>query len=262
MTFEEYINNPLETRMGGYTREIYRKNYTDKLNAVLVRENNKVDYYLYKNSKDGSYYMYMKIPSETVKGFTYDVVVRFKRPEKDPHKVDTEKDLKHYDVEFFSNDPAFVFNLEYTFKSKNMFVKDLTKRGSKEALTTKPKVTNPNNTIFYCKTIYWAYLLGEHRGLFVKSKYTEKYDAKRLFDMVMDSQEKITERQEKGESERKKKNREASEETRPQRTASKGMQNPIFSIGKAGKSAVMGKVDFSGGKKPVFGKMKSINFKK
>ena len=260
MTFEEYINNPLESRLTGHTREIYKADYTSRLNTVLVRENNKVDFHLY-TAKDGSYYMYIKIPSETVKGFTYDVVVRFKRPAKDPHKVDTEKDLKHYDVEFFSNDPAFVFNLEYTFKSHDMFVKDLTKKGSKEALTTKPKVTNPNNTVFYCKTLYWAYLLGEQRGLFTKVRYLEKYDAKRLLDMVEDSEAKIAERQEQGESQRKKKAREKREAPRASSSSSESngisfkVKNPVFSIGKAGKTpSVGGALNFNKGKK--------LNFKK
>lgn len=259
MTFEEYINNPLESRMTGHTREIYKADYTSRLNAVLVRENNKIDFHLY-SAKDGSYYMYIKIPSETVKNFTYDVVVRFKRPAKDPHKVDTEKDLKHYDVEFFSNDPAFVYNLEYTFKSKDMFVKDLTKRGSKEALTTKPKVTNPNNMVFYCKTLYWAYLVAEQRGLFLKVRYMEKYDAIRLFDMVADSEEKITARQEQGESERKKKAREKKEIPRAvsKPTGIGGIdfkvKNPIFSVGKAGKTPSVGSVNFN--------KSKKLNFKK
>ena len=257
MTFEEYINNPLESRMTAHTREMYKMDYGSRLNAVLVRENNNIEFHLYA-AKDGSYYMYIKIPSEKVKGFTYDVVIRFKRPAKDPHKVDTEKDLKHYDVEFFSNDPAFVFNLEYTFKSHDMFVKDLTKRGSHEALITKPKVTNPNNVVYYCKTLYWAYLLGEQRGLFLKSRYLERYDAKRLFDMVEDSQEKIDKRREEGASVEKKKTRERRESRPKENSSSNGIsfaiKNPVFSIGKAGKSASMGKVNFNKGK--------SINFKK
>lgn len=259
MTFEEYINNPLESRMTAHTREMIKIEYTNRLNAVLVRENNNIEFHLY-TAKDGSYYMYIKIPSETVKGFTYDVVVRFKRPSKDPHKVDTEQSLTNYDVEFFSNDPAFVYNLEYTFKSRDMFVKDLTKRGSREALTTKPKVTNPNNVVYYCKTLYWAYLIGKQRGLFTKVRYLEKYDAKRLFDMVEDSQDKIDKRQELGTSERKKKTREAKEE-QPKRSSNTGsngisfaLKNPVFSIGKSVKGPSMGKVNFN--------KSKSVNFKK
>ena len=42
MTYEEYINNPLQTRLGGYTREIYRVSYSEKLDKILVRVNNKI----------------------------------------------------------------------------------------------------------------------------------------------------------------------------------------------------------------------------
>lgn len=196
MTFEQYINNPLQTRLGGNTRELYRIMYNEKLDRILVRVNNEIEYHTYINKKDGSYYLYIKIPSEVVKDFTYDVIIRFKRP---GHNVDFDKDLKNYDVEFFSNDPAFVYNLEYTFKSKKMFVDDLKPKALKMALTQAPKVTNPNNQLVYCKSLYFAYLLAKQRGLFVKDKYIDPYIKENLLKMVEDSEDKIQRRQELGE---------------------------------------------------------------
>ena len=196
MTYEQYINNPLQTRLGGNTRELYRIMYNEKLDKILVRVNNKIDYYTYSNKKDGSYYLYIKVPSEVVKDFTYDVIIHFIRP---GHNVDFDKDLTHYDVEFFSNDPAFVYNLEYTFKSKKMFVDDLKSKAIKTALTKEPKVTNPNNQIVYCKSLYFAYLIAKQKGLFVKAKYVDPYNKENLLKMVEDSESKIARRQELGE---------------------------------------------------------------
>lgn len=195
MTYEQYINNPLQTRLGGNTRELYRAMYNAKLDNLLVRVNNDIKFKPLKNDKDGSYYLYIKIPSEVVKDFTYDVVIRFKRP---GHNVDFDKDLKAYDVEFFSNDPAFVYNLEYTFKSKDMFIKDLEPKALKLALKKEPKVTNPNNQIVYCKSLYFAYLIMKQRGLFNKSIYIDTYNKKRLLNEIEDSESKIERRQELG----------------------------------------------------------------
>ncbi len=208
MTFEEYINNPLQNRLGGSTREFYRISYTDRLEKIMVRENNKIDYKLYKNESDGSYYYYIKIPSEVVKNFTYDVVIRFKRPDKKGHDVDLDTNLNRYDVEFFSNDPSFVFNLEYTFKSKDMFVNDLKSKADPTALKYKPVQTNPNNQLYYCKAIYFAYLIGKQRGLFLKGKYLDKYNKQQLLDQVEDTVIKVEKRIElgqKAESEKRQK---------------------------------------------------------
>lgn len=269
MTFEEYINNPLENRLGGFTRDIYRLGYTERLNKILVRVNNKIDYFLYKDESNGSYFLYIKMPSEVVDNFTYDVVVHFIRPKKDPHSVDTANTLKGYDVEFFSNDPAFVYNLEYTFNSHKMFIQDLVPKASKIALRTKPKETNPNNTVFYCKSIYWAYLIAKERGLFVKSKYIDPYDKKRLLSAIEDSETKIAERQDRGASAKAEKKRKQNEENVRQVLRQNNldgisfqMKNPDFNTGKGPKSPNLGKVNFAGGKKPSFEVGKSSTKKK
>ena len=257
MTFEEYINNPQQTRLGGYTREITRINYSQRLDKILVRENNKIDYQLYKCKKDGSYFLYIKIPSEVVKAFTYDVVIHFVRPAKNPHSVDINTTLTNYDVEFFSNDPSFVYNLEYTFKSRGMFVDDLKSKAVKTALAKKPEVTNPNNQVLYCKAIYFAYLLAKQRGLFVKSKYVNEYNKEKLLDQIEDSQIKIQKRQELGDKAKSEKKKEKKEDQKRKiiSAASKGpdfaLKNPIFknmnNMSKA--KGGTGKVNFNKSKK-------------
>ena len=257
MTYEEYINNPLQTRLGGYTREIYRTSYTDRWNKIMVRENNDVEYHLYK-AKDGSYYFYVKIPSEVVKKFTYDVIIRFKRPAKNSHNVDMDSDLTKYDVEFFSNDPAFVFNLEYTFKSKDMFVNDLKSKADPVALKNKPEITNPNNQLVYCKSIYFAYLFAKQRGLFVKSKYLDEYNKQKLLDQVEDSQIKIQKRQELGsKAEAEKKQQKKIDQVRKVIGKNKGpnfqVKNPVFKNMNNMSSKASG-----GGKKLNFNKSKKV----
>ena len=195
MTYNEYINNPQETKLGAYTRDLYRISYKERFNKILLRENNNIEYYLYKNDNNGSYYMYIKIPSEKVKEIKYDVIVHYIRPLDDPHKVDTQDDLYDYDVQFFSNDPSFVYNTLYTFNDKNMFIKDYISKTSNMALHNKPVHTNPNNIIQYCKSLYFAYIFAKQRGLFLKNKYIEKYDKKRIVNMIQDTEPLIEKRQ-------------------------------------------------------------------
>ena len=257
MTFEEYINNPLQARFSAVPREMYRVSYTNRLDAILVRVNNKIDYNMYKDDKTGSYYLYIKIPSEVVKDFTYDVVIRFVRPS---HDVDFDKNLKSYDVQFFSNDPAFTYTMAYTFKSHKMFVEDLEPKAIKQSLTMKPTITNPNNQIFYCKSIYFAYLIGKEKGLFAKEKYTEKYDKKRLLDMVEDTQSKVDKRIELGgkadkeyrKIKKEKQVKEVLDKSKMGRKLNFQVSNPEFSVKAAGKeikSPKVGKVNFNKNKK-------------
>lgn len=256
MTFEEYINNPLQARFGAYTRELYRASYSKRLDAVLVRVNNHINYNMYKDEKTGSYYLYIKVPSEVVKDFTYDVVIRFVRPN---HDVDFDKNLKTYDVQFFSNDPAFAYNMAYTFKSHKMFIEDLAPKALKMSLTTKPTVTNPNNQIFYCKSLYFAWLIAKEKGLLAKEKYTEKYDRKRLLDQIEETRSKIDRRVELGKK-ADKEDRKIKKQIQVKETLNKSklgrsldfqVKNPDFSVKAEGRiaKAKTGKVNFNKNKK-------------
>ena len=74
MTYDQYIKNP----MGGSVvtnRQVLMDMYNQKWNDLLVRENGKINYYLYRDK--GNYYLHFKIPSEVVPKFYYDTVALF-----------------------------------------------------------------------------------------------------------------------------------------------------------------------------------------
>ena len=74
MTFDQYIQNPMGIANSVMSnREMYRSMYSMKLDAIMVREMGKIDYKLYKDKN--SYYAYIKVPSEVVEKFYYDVVI-------------------------------------------------------------------------------------------------------------------------------------------------------------------------------------------
>ena len=179
MTFEEYIQNPMgkgNAVMPAMVREAIKKNYTEKFNNILLRENGKIDYYLYKNPVANTFYILIRIPSEQVANFYYDVVIKFYADEKIKENA---RNLEKYYVQFFSNDPAFVYNYAYVFNQNGLFIPELAPRMSKIALKTPAKEKNPENINGYVKSIYFAYLFMKQRGLFTKSRY----DAGQVFQL-------------------------------------------------------------------------------
>lgn len=193
MTFEQYIQNPMGKNNAVFSqRELFRNIYKDKLDKILVRESGKVDYTTFVDNKTGSYYIYIKIPSEVINKFYYDVIIEFYTT--NPlHKG--QQTLSEYDVRFFSNDPAFVFTFCHAFVSNDMFVKDFAPKMSKQALKNTATVRNPKDQTGYVKSIFFAFLWMKSRGLFNKLHYVTPYNASHIIGKIMHADEKIKLRQ-------------------------------------------------------------------
>ena len=209
MTFQQYIENPLGKKNAVFSqREMYKAMYTEKFDAVTLREAGRLHYELFYDKPGDTYYAYIKIPSEVVPKFYYDVVIKFTTKDNGLRVANT---LKDYDVAFFSNDPAFVFTYEWVFHKNGMFVDELKPRASKLALKKNPKEKNPYEVPGYVKSIYFAYLSMKRSNLFSKALYTEvgkPFNLKYLLSQVDDSDHKIAQRQELGEQVAKKKAKE------------------------------------------------------
>lgn len=202
ITFKDYINNPMGVKNSVFSnREMYRNLYKDKLDKLLVRESGKINYYLYTN-KD-IYIVHIKVPSETVKDFYYDVVLQF-YPMNSKDKLSAS--LNNYGVKFFSNDPAFVFTFAHAMITNKLYIMDLIPKMSKEAISTVAKVRNPKNEIGYVKSLYFAYLIMQNKHLFDKIIFKTQarpYNKVLFLRTIMHADTKIKQRQEKGETERK-----------------------------------------------------------
>lgn len=207
ITFAQYINNPLGEKNSVITnRGIYQKMYRDKLDKILLREGGKVKYSLYK-SKD-SYYVHFKIPSETIDKFYYDTVIEFYTTD---GIIEKSVSLKDYYVRFYSNDPAFVYTFAHAFIKNNIFITDLESKMTKESVKNVAKEKNPKNLVGYVKSLFFAYLLLGDYGLFSKTLYdktAEKYSKTKLLKNIEHAKDKIKDRQDTEEKERKKRNRE------------------------------------------------------
>lgn len=191
MTFDEYIQNPMgEKNAVMSNRAMYGPYYQEKLNRIMVREHGQINYKTYKDKK-GRYLIYLKIPSEKLHDFYYDVVIEF-RP---PKEQITGFSLSKYDIRFFSNDPAFNYTFVHAFRKHGLLIPDFIPKLSERALKEKADEKNPQDVVGYVKSFYFAYLIMKSRGLFSKVLYTEPYNAIAVNNDIMDAEKKINERQ-------------------------------------------------------------------
>ena len=198
ITFDQYIVNPMQQRgrvMSAVMREAQRKHYMEVFNQLMLRENGHIDYTLYKDEEHNQYWIHIKVPSETIKNFYYDTVFKFYA---DSNVLESGTNLRKYYVQFYSNDPAYVFNYAYVFIHNNLFPEDLTSRMSSLAKSQAPDITNPYKEIGYVKTIYFGYLFMQNRNLFnlIKWDAARPYSKDALVSSIENADEKITRREE------------------------------------------------------------------
>lgn len=196
MTLPEYINNPMGRKNQVYSnRQVFYKLYKEKLDKILVREAGNIKYELFLDRKKGEYYIYLKIPSEVIKKFYYDVVIKFFT---DDPKAKNSSTIKNYDVQFYSNDPAFVFTFAHAMKKNKLFINDLKDVMSKKALKEVAKERNAKEEIGYVKSIYFAYLTIVRYALFDKisfTSYAKEFNKKELIKKIMPADLKVELRQ-------------------------------------------------------------------
>lgn len=209
MTFEQYIANPMgkgSAVMSAAHREILRAQYKKKFDNILLREKGNMDYRLFYDNKMNTYWIYVKVPSELVKDFYYDTVIKFYA---DETIKGGGKDLFKYYAQFFSNDPSFVYTYANVFANNNLFIGELRSKMSIQALRDKPVEKNPTNSVGYVKSLYFVYLLMQNRNLnkvSIFEKQCDSLDPKFFMDNVEKADTKISKRIEagKGVSQRKK----------------------------------------------------------
>lgn len=196
MTFNDYIQNPMGKKNAVFSqREMFRTMYANKLDVIMVREKGKIEYIQFVDKKKDKYYIYFKIPSEVIKDFYYDVVVEFYAHDPVLKGVNN---LKGYSVRFFSNDPAFVFTFAHAFITNDAFIKELTPKMSKQAVQKVATEKNPKDEMGYVKSIFFAFLYMNQKGLFNKITFLDakQIDFKNLMKSIMHADQKIALRQE------------------------------------------------------------------
>lgn len=190
ITFKQYISNPT----GGRSRivgeeQLARQTYSKKYDQVMLKVAGNIEYWLFKVPDGRKYYLYVKVPSESIEKLTYDTVIEFYT--QDDVNTKSQK-LDNYYIKFFSNDPNFLFTYAYTFNQHGLIIPELKSKIEKVFFSEKPKVTNPNKTIGYVKSFYFVYLLYESANLAFKHMWVnaKRYNKNELYSMIMDSEKK------------------------------------------------------------------------
>ena len=198
MTFGQYIENPMGKANAVFAaRDAYKAEYMEKFDTIYMREAGKIDRYLYYDKAHDAYFAHFKMPSETVKGFYYDVVIRFYTND-NAERVNSS--LRNYEVQFFSNDPAFIYTYLYVFRKLKMLIDDLTNKCPRASLTQAPEQRNAYEVPGYVKSIYFAYILMNRTDLFLKTTYHHmgrSYSKSTMLSRVMSGTDKMEERREK-----------------------------------------------------------------
>lgn len=191
MTLEQYIMNPYPNGViSAQSREMTRNMYIDKFSKTMLREAGN-DFPVRFFQGKSSWFLHIKVPSEAIPNFTYDVVFEFLQ-------VKNTLKLEDCETRFYSNDPAFVYTYANTFKDHKMFCEELTSKMPKEALKTKAHEKNPSNIVGYVKSIYFAYLLCKRKNYFSRTIFESRargYSKKELEELIMPADLKIAQRQ-------------------------------------------------------------------
>lgn len=104
---------------------------------------------------ESSYYIHLKIPSESKKDakYGYDVVIRFFTDNPDLEKEET---LSKYYLQFFSNCPSFIFQYAVLCKQKGYLIEELFNKLEKKYQNKLPEKANPNMKLTWDRSLYCA----------------------------------------------------------------------------------------------------------
>ena len=216
ISFDKYIDNP----SGGSVftnRNMYKAMYAAKFDKVLVREQGRIRYVIYKvNDAEDTFFIHFKIPSEVVEKFYYDVVIKLYTTD---NRRKSEANLRRYSVKFYSNDPAFVYTFAHSFRVNDLFIEELRSKMMKKALKEKAEIKNPKDNVWYVKSLVFAYLVMEKYGLFQRSMLEQrckKYSKKDLLRDITPADIKVKDRQREQEkiNDKKRREKEAKERER------------------------------------------------
>lgn len=152
-TLSEFLRSPFGRQDLELKNQEYERKYTDFLSENRIRL---VAYTII----EGSYYMHLKVPSESAKAenYYYDVVIRFFALSKE---VESQASLRNYYVQFFSNSPSFIYKYAVLYRKHGALIEFLFDKMNPEYADTLPEKTNQSMEISYDKSIYFAvrYLL-------------------------------------------------------------------------------------------------------
>jgi hypothetical protein len=226
-TLMGYIDNPMGKGSVMNQKKLIQGQYEQKYGQVMLKENGNLKCFLFQPTKHDVYYIHIRVPSESTAKIYYDVVIEF-RPSSSESKG--ESSLRNYYVRFYANDPAFVYTYANAFKSKDLFIKQLSSKMSLLAIRKAAEIRNPNANVGYVKSIYFAYLYMKDHNLLNKALYTTTGIPFNMTDLkgnVAHSDDKMKEVNEATAEQRKKKKAERFKKAEDTRNKTDKVSKPV-----------------------------------
>ena len=240
MTFNKYMDNPSQGTSTFTNRGMYQQMYRKRFDTLMVREQGRIAYKIYKtNNATDSFYIHLKIPSEELLNFYYDVVVELYTRE---NVQKTATNLRAYNVRFFSNDHAFIFSFAHAFNKHGLFIPVLQNKMLKQSLKEKAMTRNPRDDIWYVKSLCFAFYAMERYSLFTRSALNQKavkYNQTEFLKNITSAQDKLDQHN-KVKSDQKAKKKLESESKRRQDQAVMVKNKFITNANKIGRTPKIG----------------------
>ena len=133
---------------------------------------------------DESYYVHVKVPSESQPGKFYDVVIQFMPA---TNTMEKEHMLDNYVIQFFSNSPSFIYKYAALYKLHGYMIDALQEKLDPEYADRLPENANKEMKLMYDKSIYFATRFLYDNRLTYLSKYALRYTRKLSFRELIDS---------------------------------------------------------------------------
>ncbi len=151
---DEFLHNPMGKNNNAIVgRELIKKDLISRYKHILGDKTKKITVNAYKDKT--SYFFHMVIPTESKeRRNTYDVCLKFILDEEG--LVANDKDIRRYNVLFFSNCPSFVFTYAYAFNFYGAFLTDLSNKYPSKVFSNMPVERNYALVLNYEKSIFFA----------------------------------------------------------------------------------------------------------
>ena len=145
-TISEFIRSPFGSTSSNPNVTKYHRAYLENKHKIIINGHTKIE---------DSYYLHVKIPSESQKDnkVYYDVVIRF-FTDKPSSKISGS--LREYYIQFFSNSPGFIYKYAVLYKNNGFLIDTLYTKLDPRYFDKLPTETNSKLELSYDKSIYFA----------------------------------------------------------------------------------------------------------
>lgn len=193
MTIHDYYTNPYGKGSTFVNVTKIKEDLELRYDKMLAKSKKGFHVKVYRRGRkeNAEYFILVHMPSETLEGLYYDVVIQLT-----PWKgTDHAKTINNYHIKFFSNSASFVFTFAYTYNIHNLLVKECINKLDKETLRKSPTIRNQYNMVGFEKTLFYAchYIMNNLSELSTLNEVAIELNERKMLENISTSDEKLAE---------------------------------------------------------------------